>query len=131
MTAAAARIDGPQDVPPGRALPAVMTLSDSGSGNSRPQASSSSNSATTAFVKRYRTEIAASSSSFLSTLTAFPLDSVKTRMQTHHYNGFIDCVKQTYKAEKLGGFFRGNVFSSLFFCVCFLLRLGNMECTNL
>ncbi|KAF5553048.1 mitochondrial carrier [Fusarium mexicanum] len=59
------------------------------------------------FVKRYRTEIAASSSSVFSTLAAFPLDSVKTRMQTYHYNGFLDCVRKTYHAEKLGGFFRG------------------------
>ena len=60
-----------------------------------------------AFVKRYRTEIAASTSSVFSTLTAFPLDSVKTRMQTYHYRGFLDCVKHTYHTEKLGGFFRG------------------------
>ncbi|KAJ3483551.1 hypothetical protein NLG97_g7280 [Lecanicillium saksenae] len=58
-------------------------------------------------TKRYRTEIAASSSSVFSTLVAFPLDSVKTRMQTYQYSGFLDCVKQTYKKESLGGFFRG------------------------
>ncbi|KAH7146413.1 mitochondrial carrier domain-containing protein [Dactylonectria macrodidyma] len=60
-----------------------------------------------AFVKRYRTELAASSSSVFSTLAAFPLDSVKTRMQTYQYNGFLDCVRHTYRTEKLGGFFRG------------------------
>ncbi|EXU99520.1 mitochondrial carrier protein [Metarhizium robertsii] len=60
------------------------------------------------FVKRYRTEIAASSSSVFSTLAAFPLDSVKTRMQTYQYRGFIDCVKHTYRTEHLGGFFRGK-----------------------
>ncbi|KAL1841037.1 hypothetical protein VTJ49DRAFT_7468 [Mycothermus thermophilus] len=58
-------------------------------------------------VKRYRTEVAASASSVLSTLTTFPLDSVKTRMQTYRYAGFIDCVRQTYRTEKLRGFFRG------------------------
>ncbi|OAA63175.1 mitochondrial carrier protein [Cordyceps fumosorosea ARSEF 2679] len=58
-------------------------------------------------TKRYRIEIAASSSSAFSTLVAFPLDSVKTRMQTYQYRGFLDCVKQTYKTESLGGFFRG------------------------
>ena len=62
-------------------------------------------------IKRYRIEIAASSSSVLSTLAAFPLDSVKTRMQTYEYRGFIDCVQRTYKAEKLGGFFRGQLAS--------------------
>ncbi|KAL9057016.1 MAG: hypothetical protein Q9162_002564 [Coniocarpon cinnabarinum] len=33
------------------------------------------------WIKKYRTEISASSASLLSTLTAYPLDSVKTRMQ--------------------------------------------------
>ncbi|KAG5951493.1 hypothetical protein E4U53_002975 [Claviceps sorghi] len=59
------------------------------------------------FVKQYRTEIAASSSSVFSTLAAFPLDSVKTRMQTYQYNGFVDCVQHTYRTEHLAGFFRG------------------------
>ncbi|KAK3297654.1 mitochondrial carrier domain-containing protein [Chaetomium fimeti] len=58
-------------------------------------------------VKRYRVEVAASASSVLSTLTTFPLDSVKTRMQTYRYAGFVDCVKHTYNKEKLRGFFRG------------------------
>lgn len=60
------------------------------------------------FIKRYRTEVAASASSVLSTLTAFPLDSVKTRMQTYKYSGFVSCVKHTYQTEHLRGFFRGG-----------------------
>ncbi|SPQ27613.1 492a95f5-a562-4e36-9aec-595c4dd8e970 [Thermothielavioides terrestris] len=43
-------------------------------------------------IKHYRVEVAASASSVLSTLTTFPLDSVKTRMQTYRYAGFLDCV---------------------------------------
>lgn len=74
------------------------------------------------FVKRYRTEIAASTSSVFSTLAAFPLDSVKTRMQTYHYKGFLDCVRQTYHAEKLGGFFRGMAWSIDRFC---LIQVAN------
>ncbi|EEY17566.1 mitochondrial carrier protein [Verticillium alfalfae VaMs.102] len=58
-------------------------------------------------VKRYRTEIAASTSSVFSTVVAFPLDSVKTRMQTYRYDGFLDCVRHTYQTEQLRGFFRG------------------------
>ncbi|KAK3315009.1 mitochondrial carrier domain-containing protein [Apodospora peruviana] len=58
-------------------------------------------------VKRYRVEVAASASSVLSTLTTFPLDSVKTRMQTYKYAGFLDCVRHTYQTEKMRGFFRG------------------------
>lgn len=62
------------------------------------------------FIKRYRTEVSASASSVLSTLTAFPLDSVKTRMQTYNYSGFLGCVKHTYQTEQLRGFFRGEHF---------------------
>lgn len=76
------------------------------------------------WAKRYRTEVAASVSSVLSTFAAvrchdflldsmdtnpyqFPLDSVKTRMQTYKYDNFTDCVRHTYKTEKWRGFFRG------------------------
>ena len=62
------------------------------------------------WIKRYRTEVAASSASVLSTVTAFPLDSVKTRMQTYPYDGALHCVRTTYNAEGMRGFFRG-VFS--------------------
>ncbi len=59
------------------------------------------------WIKRYRTEVAASSASVLSTVTAFPLDSVKTRMQTYPYDGALHCVRTTYNAEGMRGFFRG------------------------
>ncbi|KAI0556227.1 mitochondrial carrier protein [Xylaria curta] len=59
------------------------------------------------WIKRYRTEVAASSASVLSTVTAFPLDSVKTRMQTYPYDGALHCVRSTYSAEGMRGFFRG------------------------
>ncbi|KAF5875008.1 putative mitochondrial carrier protein [Botrytis fragariae] len=59
------------------------------------------------WLKQYRTEVAASVSSICSTFCAFPLDSVKTRMQTYKYNNFTDCVRRTYQTEKLRGFFRG------------------------
>ena len=78
--------------------------------NNTSRNSNNNNNAVTSYqrlVKRYRVEVAASASSVLSTLTTFPLDSVKTRMQTYRYAGFIDCVKHTYSTEKLRGFFRG------------------------
>ncbi|KAI0451785.1 mitochondrial carrier protein [Xylaria acuta] len=59
------------------------------------------------WIKRYRTEVAASCASVLSTVTAFPLDSVKTRMQTYPYDGARHCVRTTYNAEGMRGFFRG------------------------
>ncbi|KAI3327972.1 mitochondrial carrier domain-containing protein [Xylariaceae sp. AK1471] len=66
------------------------------------------------WIKRYRTEVAASSASVLSTVTAFPLDSVKTRMQTYPYDGALHCVKTTYSAEGMRGFFRGASLHNLF-----------------
>ncbi|KAH7125435.1 mitochondrial carrier domain-containing protein [Dendryphion nanum] len=59
------------------------------------------------WTKRYRTEVAASSSSLLSTFVAYPLDSVKTRLQAYKFNSFTDCVRHTYKTEGFHGFWRG------------------------
>lgn len=109
------KVAGHQDVPQARVQPAAMPLPDpSGDQNRRRQQQATnvqsfadSNKATAALIKRYRVEIGASSSSVFSTLVAFPLDSVKTRMQTYQYKGFLDCVRHTYRTEKLGGFFRG------------------------
>src|ERR1700743_255021 len=59
------------------------------------------------WTKRYRTEVAASTSSRLSTLAAYPLDSVKTRMQTYKFHSFVDCVQHTFRTEGVHGFWRG------------------------
>ena len=32
-------------------------------------------------------------------------------MQTHSYKSIMDCVRKTYAEERLGGFFRGKIFS--------------------
>ena len=61
------------------------------------------------WLKKHRTLIASSSSSILSTFTAFPLDSVKTRMQAYRYRHFTECVQHTYKTEGVKGFWRGCV----------------------
>lgn len=94
--------------------PAVMPLPDPGGDQERRRHQNVTttnrivSTNTAALIKRYRIEIGASSSSVFSTLVAFPLDSVKTRMQTYQYKGFLDCVRHTYRTEKLGGFFRGR-----------------------
>jgi hypothetical protein len=108
---------GHHDVPQALVQPAVMPLPDPGGDQDRRRqqqqqhppthANHMFSGNTSALIKRYRVEIGASSSSVFSTLVAFPLDSVKTRMQTYQYKGFLDCVKHTYRTEKLGGFFRG------------------------
>lgn len=78
------------------------------------------------WTKKYRTEVAASSSSLLSTFAAYPLDSVKTRLQAYappspiyafyislitypryNFNSFSDCLRHTYKTEGFHGFWRG------------------------
>ncbi|KAH6997191.1 mitochondrial carrier domain-containing protein [Ilyonectria destructans] len=100
-------------LPSPAASPAIMPDAAGGRRDGETKKTSDSTSAINpnahynGFVKRYRTELAASSSSVFSTLAAFPLDSVKTRMQTYQYQGFLDCVRHTYRTEKLGGFFRG------------------------
>ncbi|KAI9794832.1 MAG: hypothetical protein M1816_002960 [Peltula sp. TS41687] len=60
------------------------------------------------WLKTYRTEIAASSSSVLSTCLAYPLDTVKTRMQAYGFHHFTDCVQHTYRNEGARGFWRGS-----------------------
>ena len=76
------------------------------------------------WVKRYRTEVSASSASVLSTVSAFPLDSVKTRLQTYPYNGFLHCVRETYQSEGLRGFFRGKVTRILYPVSCILYPIS-------
>ncbi|KAI8643523.1 mitochondrial carrier domain-containing protein [Parasitella parasitica] len=60
-------------------------------------------------VKDFRTIIAASCAAWISVLAGFPFDSVKTRMQTHHYPSILSCVKVTYAEEGARGFFRGMI----------------------
>ncbi|RPA72273.1 mitochondrial carrier [Ascobolus immersus RN42] len=58
-------------------------------------------------VKKYDIQLSAFSSSLISTLAAYPLDSIKTRLQTYKYKNLLACVKQTYKLEGAQGFWRG------------------------
>jgi hypothetical protein len=90
-----------------RSSSATPNSSSSPSATTTTTGSSNAVSSYQRLVKRYRVEVAASASSVLSTLTTFPLDSVKTRMQTYRYAGFLDCVRHTYHTEKFRGFFRG------------------------
>ncbi|KAK4038704.1 mitochondrial carrier domain-containing protein [Parachaetomium inaequale] len=102
--AAAAALSRSSSATPSSSSPSATTTTTT------TTSSSSSSNAVSSYqrlVKRYRVEVAASASSVLSTLTTFPLDSVKTRMQTYRYAGFLDCVRHTYHTEKFRGFFRG------------------------
>lgn len=46
-------------------------------------------------------------SSIVSTTVGYPVDSVKTRLQTYHYDGAIDCFKKTLHSEGPKAFYRG------------------------
>ena len=104
----------------------IVRLSKKHDGASSPPGVQDAQRRPQRLVKKYRIEVAASMSSVLSTATAFPLDSVKTRMQTYRYSGFLDCVRRTYQTEHMRGFFRGRwpflllsfiLLSNLCFCL--------------
>lgn len=58
-------------------------------------------------LKLYNTEVSASVSSVVATAVTYPLDSVKTRMQSHPHKSALDCARHTYKMEGYKGFYRG------------------------
>ncbi|PLW17757.1 hypothetical protein PCANC_09064 [Puccinia coronata f. sp. avenae] len=55
----------------------------------------------------HRTTVSAAISSMLATMAAFPLDSIKSRLQVNNYDSVMDCVKKTYVEEGPKGFYRG------------------------
>jgi len=55
----------------------------------------------------HRTSVSAAISSMLATMAAFPLDSIKSRLQVNKYDSVMDCVKKTYVEEGPKGFYRG------------------------
>lgn len=58
-------------------------------------------------VYQNRMTLAALSSSLVSTIAGFPLDSVKSRLQVKKYSSVFDCIKRTFEEEGFRGFFRG------------------------
>ncbi|KAI8060348.1 mitochondrial carrier domain-containing protein [Gongronella butleri] len=54
-----------------------------------------------------RTVLAASSAAVVGVFAGYPFDSVKTRLQSQHYDTIMACVRLTYKEEGIRGFFRG------------------------
>lgn len=55
----------------------------------------------------FRPTIMSYSASLFSTVVGFPLDSIKTRMQTHNYRNMFDCLTKTVRSEGVSGLFRG------------------------
>lgn len=58
-------------------------------------------------LKPYRTSFNSWGASLFAVASGFPLDSVKTRLQTYKYNGNWHCIVDTYKNEGVLGFYRG------------------------
>ncbi|CUM64598.1 uncharacterized protein PRCAT00002206001 [Priceomyces carsonii] len=59
-------------------------------------------------LKPLRSTVLAYGASFVATTIGFPMDTVKTRMQTHkNFTSYFDCVKKTFRKEGTMGFFRG------------------------
>ncbi|OBZ91769.1 putative mitochondrial carrier C29A3.11c [Choanephora cucurbitarum] len=56
-----------------------------------------------------RTIVAASAAAVVGVISGYPFDSIKTRLQTQHYDSIGACIKQTYKDEGIRGLFRGVV----------------------
>lgn len=47
------------------------------------------------------------SSATTSVLIGYPIDTIKTRMQTNMYKNFFECLFKTYGNEGIGAFYRG------------------------
>jgi hypothetical protein len=60
-------------------------------------------------LQPYKVGILSYTASLVSTLCGYPLDSIKTRMQTHPYKNALDCLNTTIKTEGIRGLFRGIV----------------------
>ncbi|VEU24201.1 DEKNAAC105364 [Brettanomyces naardenensis] len=61
------------------------------------------------FLAAYKVPILSYSASLVSTAIGFPLDSIKTRMQTHNFRSALECFQFTVKYEGFAGLFRGIV----------------------
>lgn len=57
----------------------------------------------------YRQPLCAYAASMWAIGVGFPLDSIKTRQQTHKYRSVWNCVVDTHRSEGIRGFYRGIV----------------------
>ncbi|CEP21811.1 ORT2 [Cyberlindnera jadinii] len=59
------------------------------------------------FLMPWRAGVLSYSASLLSTIVGYPLDSIKTRMQTYRFDGILHCFTKTVRDEGVRGLFRG------------------------
>lgn len=58
-------------------------------------------------LKPYRGWIISGSTSLVALFIGYPLDTIKTRMQTHkNFTSYFDCIKKSYQSDGIPGFFR-------------------------
>lgn len=58
-------------------------------------------------LQPWKPTIMSYTASLVTIFSGYPLDTLKTRMQTHKFNSTFDCFKQTLKHEGVTGLFRG------------------------
>ncbi|KAJ3157483.1 hypothetical protein HDU86_003375 [Geranomyces michiganensis] len=59
------------------------------------------------FAQTHAVTIAATSAAVTSVICGYPFDSIKTRMQAYRYESSMHCIRSTFYAEGLAGFYRG------------------------
>nr|POE85589.1 putative mitochondrial carrier c29a3.11c [Quercus suber] len=84
----------------------TTSSSSSSSSSSSNTNKKKSNNELNKIAKDWRTQIAAGSSSMLSTFATFPLDLAKSRMQSYN-TGFVHTIGDVYKAEGFRAFWKG------------------------
>lgn len=90
--------------------PSMSNQSSSQSSQSSPDSNDSHQTILFTYpepIRAYRTSINSLAASVFAVAFGFPLDSVKTRLQTYKYNGNWHCIIDTYKNEGIMGFYRG------------------------
>lgn len=93
-------------------IPSTLKLSSSSNSSSSPINTLDDYNSKILFtypepISAYRTSTNSLIASVFAVAFGFPLDSVKTRLQTYKYKGTWSCIVDTYKTEGVLGFYRG------------------------
>lgn len=76
-------------------------------------------------LKPYRSTILAYSASIVQTFVGFPMDTVKVKMQAYRsFKGYGDCIRSTYRADGIRGFYRGILSPLLLTSLVRTLNVG-------
>lgn len=82
-------------------------------------------------LRPYRATVNSLFASVFAVTLGFPLDSVKTRLQSYKYKGNWACIVDTYKNEGVFGFYRGLAAPLVsILSLCFLFYELVLKLTN-